>query len=104
MLIAPHPEDDAERVAALCSMLLLDTAMEERFDRITRTARRLFGVSIALISLVDDDRQWFKSRSGFELGQTGHDLSFCGHAILGAALPSFSDCRERTYAGAYRRR
>ena len=86
MLSAPRPDNDNERLAALCSMLLLDTGNEERFDRITRTAQRLFSVPIALISLVDEDRQWFKSRTGFEPAQTARDISFCGHAILGADL------------------
>ena len=86
MLTAALPDNDRERVAALCGMLLLDTGLEERFERITRTAQRAFGVPIALISLVDEDRQWFKSRSGFELAQTPRNISFCGHAILSADL------------------
>lgn len=56
---------------------------EERFDRITRLAQRLFGVSTALVTLVDEDRQWFKSRIGIDLTETPRDISFCGHAILG---------------------
>ncbi len=55
---------------------------EERFDRITRIARQLFSVPIALVSLVDEDRQWFKSRQGLDAKQTPRDISFCGHAII----------------------
>ena len=61
---------------------MLDTPAEERFDRVTRLATRLFGVPIALVSLVDEHRQWFKSRQGLEAAETGRDISFCGHAIL----------------------
>ena len=74
--------DELLRVAALCQLQILDTAPEERFDRITRMAQRLFGVPIALISLIDDDRQWFKSKQGIDASQTPRRTSFCGHAIL----------------------
>ena len=70
-------------MASLRSLGLLDTPPEERFDRITRLAQRLFGVQTALVSLVDEDRQWFKSRQGLEAVETPRAISFCGHAILG---------------------
>lgn len=76
------PDDERERLAALRSTGVLDTDPEERFDRYTRIAQALFGVKIALVSLVDADRQWFKSRQGLEARETGRDISFCGHAIL----------------------
>lgn len=77
------PVDEAERLQALQSLHLLDTDREERFDRFTRLARRLFNVPIALVSLVDADRQWFKSAQGLdEVSETPRDISFCGHAIL----------------------
>jgi GAF domain-containing protein len=60
---------------------LLDTAPEKRFDYITEKVKRYFNVSIALITLIDEDRQWFKSRQGTEVLQTHRDISFCGHAI-----------------------
>lgn len=82
MKIPPIPEDEAERLAALRSLDILDTPAEERFDRITRVARTTFGVPIALISLVDANRQWFKSRFGLDVGETPREVSFCGHAIL----------------------
>jgi diguanylate cyclase (GGDEF)-like protein len=76
------PADEPERVAQLRALSLLDTEAEERFDRVTRLAQRLFGVPIALVSLVDDDRQWFKSKQGLDVTETPRDVSFCGHAIL----------------------
>ncbi|HDY7462651.1 TPA: sensor domain-containing diguanylate cyclase [Vibrio vulnificus] len=78
------PDNEPQRIADLHSLNILDTAAEERFDRITRIARRLFDVPIALVSLVDEDRQWFKSCFGLDVSETPRDISFCGHAILGA--------------------
>ena len=76
------PENEQERLESLKSLMLLDTQPEEQFDRITRIAEALFGVGIALVSLVDTDRQWFKSKQGLDAEETGRDISFCGHAIL----------------------
>ncbi|HAS6169325.1 TPA: diguanylate cyclase [Vibrio vulnificus] len=78
------PDNEPQRIADLHSLNILDTAAEERFDRVTRIARRLFDVPIALVSLVDEDRQWFKSCFGLNASETPRDISFCGHAILGA--------------------
>ncbi|MET9224563.1 GAF domain-containing sensor histidine kinase [Lentzea sp. NPDC003310] len=74
---------DAEisRVAAVRGTGVLDTPAEERFDRITRTARRLLNAPIALVSLVDLDRQWFKSAAGLDAAQTPRSESFCSHAL-----------------------
>ncbi len=83
MLIPVQPPDEVRRLQALRSLALLDTGAEERFDRITRTAVRLFKVPIALVSLVDECRQWFKSKQGLDVAETSRDISFCGHAILG---------------------
>jgi diguanylate cyclase (GGDEF)-like protein len=76
-------DNEDERIAELRSLLLLDSSPEERFDRITRVAKQLFNVPIALVSLIDTDRQWFKSCIGLSASETGRDISFCGHAILG---------------------
>lgn len=81
MIEAPTPVNESERLATLQALQLLDTAQEERFDRVTRLARRLFDVPIVLVSLVDAERQWFKSRQGLTAAQTRRDISFCGHAI-----------------------
>jgi diguanylate cyclase (GGDEF)-like protein len=80
------PEREVQRLAALRALGILDTAPEERFDRLTRMARRLFDVPIALVSLVDQNRQWFKSCVGLDVRETDRDISFCGHAILGDSI------------------
>ncbi len=81
MLDAPIPADDDMRLADLCALDILDSEAERRFDRITQMAQRLLNVPIALVSLVDRDRQWFKSRVGLDATETPRNISFCGHAI-----------------------
>ena len=76
-----RPLDETMRLVSLHSLRLLDSAPEDRFDRITQMAKRLFDVDICLVSLVDAERQWFKSRQGLDACQTDRDVSFCGHAI-----------------------
>lgn len=76
------PPDEAERLQALRDLRILDTPPEERFDRLTRIARHVMQTPIALISLIDADRQWFKSCQGLDTRATARDISFCGHAIL----------------------
>lgn len=82
MLPPPTPADEARRLDTLRRLNILDTAAEERFDRVTRLARRLFDVPVALVSLVDENRQWFKSKAGFADSEGARQTSFCGHAIL----------------------
>ena len=77
------PPDEAERLAALRQLELLDTPPEARFDRLTEAAARALGTGAAMVSLVDESRQWFKSRLGVEEQETPRAVSFCGHAILG---------------------
>lgn len=84
-------ESEQARLVALHSLAILDTPPEERFDRITRLATRLFDVDIALVSLVDEERQWFKSRQGFSLTQTCLQESFCAHAIQGDSIFEIED-------------
>lgn len=91
MIAAPIPVDDAERLEALRSLDLLDTAPEERFDRITRIMSLAMNVPMAYISLVDSDRQWFKSSCGLNSSQTPRNISFCGHAILSDQLMVIPD-------------
>ena len=76
----PHSEE--RRLNTLRSLKLLDTEPEERFDRLTRLAKRMFDVPIALVSIVDENRQWFKSCLGLAVRETPRDISFCGHSIL----------------------
>ncbi len=80
------PQDEETRLNTLKSLDVLDTEPEERFDRLTRMSKRLFGVPIALVSLVDENRQWFKSCVGLDVSETPRDISFCGHAILGSDI------------------
>jgi len=80
------PADEATRIDTLRALNILDSSPEERFDRLTRLAKRLFGVPIALVSLVDENRQWFKSCQGLDASETSRDISFCGHAILGEEI------------------
>lgn len=86
-----YPKNEDIRVAALRSLDILDTEPEERFDRLTRIAKRLFKVPIALVSFVDINRQWFKSCQGLEVKEMPRDISFCGHAILGDDIFIISD-------------
>lgn len=78
---APIPKFEDERLRALQSLNLLSTLPEERFDRITRSASKALNAPISTISLIDDKREYYKSRVGIE--QTGGDrgASFCGHTI-----------------------
>lgn len=83
MLEPAIPDNEETRIKALHSLNILDSPAEERFDRLTRLAKQLFNVPIAVVSLVDTNRQWFKSCLGLDATETGRDVSFCGHAILG---------------------
>jgi phosphoribosyl 1,2-cyclic phosphodiesterase/CheY-like chemotaxis protein len=79
---AKLPPDEPERLRSLHATGILDSEPEERFDRYTRIAASLFQVPIAIISLVDTDRQWFKSCVGLDATETTRDMAFCAHAIL----------------------
>ena len=110
------PAAEAERLDALRSLRILDTPPEASFDRIVRLASTLFGMPIALVSLLDENRQWFKARYGLEAQSTPRDIAFCNHTIRGTrplvipdarADPRFSDnplvagpAAIRFYAGA----
>ena len=112
----PMPSDESERLAALQALAILDTKPEQAFDRLTRIAAKVFDAPIALVSLVDRDRQWFKSRHGLDATETPRQWAFCAHAILcdrpmvvpdAATDPRFSDSplvtgapHIRFYAGA----
>jgi diguanylate cyclase (GGDEF)-like protein len=78
----PLPKDEDERLAVLQSLAILDTTAEPAFERITRLASKLLKAPIALLSLVDVDRQWFKSQVGIEMSQTPRRDAFCAHAIV----------------------
>lgn len=82
MISAPIPQNETERLRALYSLELMDTAYEEDFDEIVQLASRICEVPISLITLLDYDRQWFKARIGLTSTETERSVSFCGHAIL----------------------
>jgi PAS domain S-box-containing protein len=77
----PLPENESARLEALARYEVLDTQAEEAFDTLTRLAARLLGVPMAAVSLIDSDRQWFKSRHGIAIAETQRDISFCGHVV-----------------------
>jgi class 3 adenylate cyclase len=81
-LIADRAPDETERLKELRSLELLDTDPEERFDTLTRLSAKLFHVPLAYVSLVEDDRQWLKSRCGPHASETSRQVSFCSHTIL----------------------
>ncbi|MEE4297488.1 MAG: GAF domain-containing protein, partial [Wenzhouxiangella sp.] len=85
------PRDESKRLQALHELGILDTPQEERFDRITRLVQATLGVPMSTISLVDSDRQWFKSRQNIDDSETPRDVSFCGHGILQAEIFEVSD-------------
>ncbi|RYJ03296.1 MAG: sensor domain-containing diguanylate cyclase [Acetobacteraceae bacterium] len=87
MPAAPLPANEAARLNALYSYEVLDSACEAAFDDIARLAARLTKRPIALVSLIDADRQWFKARYGLEATETSRDTAFCAHAILNPDQP-----------------
>lgn len=82
MITAELPVDEAERIAELRALRILDTPAEDRFDQIVGLAADLFDVPMAFVSMVDSERQWFKARQGICSTQTDRDVAFCAHAIL----------------------
>ncbi len=84
MMKAPFPVDEAERLKALQDFMILDTLDESQFDDLTTLASEICQSPISLISLIDSDRQWFKSKVGLSANETPRDISFCGHAIMGS--------------------
>ena len=78
----PVPKNEAKRIKVLWQYDILDTVPEEVFDELADLAALICGAPIALITLVDENRQWFKSKVGINVNETGRDVSFCAHAIL----------------------
>ena len=91
---APIPSNEQERLAALQALELLDSPPEAMFDHITALAAQICDTPIALISLVDAQRQWFKSRVGLDAEQTARELAFCAHAVHADALLEVDNALE----------
>jgi diguanylate cyclase (GGDEF)-like protein/PAS domain S-box-containing protein len=97
---APLPADEAKRLQLLRSLDLLDTPREEVFDRATRVVAELLQVPIALVSLVDEHRQWFKSRLGLDVCETARDVSFCARTLHSERLLLVGDTHtDARFAG-----
>lgn len=79
----PIPSDETERLATLRRYMILDSGTDPAFDRIVNLASHQFGVPTALVSLIDSERQWFKATCGLDADETGRDVSFCTHALMG---------------------
>jgi len=79
---APIPKNETKRIKVLWQYDVLDTVPEEVFDELTDLAAHICGAPIALITMVDENRQWFKSKVGVNINETGRDVSLCAHAIL----------------------
>ena len=94
MIEPANPPHEARRLRALLALRILDTPPEERFDRITRMAAQLFDVPMSAISMIDANRQWFKSRHGLGVSETSRSASFCGHAILEPGVFHVADASQ----------
>src|SRR5437763_16469323 len=90
-MTAPAKSNEARRLKVLWQYEILDTVPEEVFDDLTELAARICEAPIALITLVDEDRQWFKSKIGVTVNETSRDISFCAHAITQSELFIVSD-------------
>ena len=82
MQIAPTPQDEQDRLVAVHRLAILDTEPEERFDRLTREAVNILRVPISAVSILDANREWFKSCVGLDAKEGDRAVSFCGHALL----------------------
>lgn len=90
----PIPDNEELRLKALEEYNILDTLPEEEFDRLTKLASMICGVPISLISLIDRDRQWFKSNIGLDSNQTSRDISFCQYTIIGESILEVEDALQ----------
>ena len=88
---APIPANEANRLKALKKIGILDTAPEQRFDRITKLATKELKVPISTISVIDEDREWFKSCQGLDISQDNRETSFCGHALFSKGIMIIED-------------
>jgi signal transduction histidine kinase len=90
----PIPEDESGRLEVLKSLEILDTPPQEEFDDLARLASIICETPISLITLIDEDRQWFKARVGIDLPETGRDVSFCAHTIAADTMMEVQDATK----------
>ena len=86
MLTAPIPKNEKERLEALKRLAILDTKPEERFDVLTKEAVKKLKVPMSMLSILDADREWYKSCAGSIQKEGARDVSFCGHALLASDI------------------
>ena len=91
---APIPKNEDQRLASLYALSLLDTKPEARFDKFTKIATKIFRVPISTLTLVDKDREWFKSCQGLPITEGDRAISFCGHALVGNRILVVPDTKE----------
>lgn len=94
MQSAPLPDNEDARLAELKSYCVLDTEPEQQFDALTELASSILNMPIALVSLIDEERQWFKSHHGIDVSETPREFAFCSHTILQTDVFEVTDSRE----------
>ena len=95
---APVPPNEEARLNALRSSGILDTGVERAYDQLTELAAHICATPIAILSLIDSDRQWFKSKLGLTISETSRDVAFCAHTILKSDILVVQDA-ERDQRG-----
>ena len=97
---APIPKNELIRIASLYALRLLDTPAEDRFDRLTKTATQIFHVPISTLTLIDANREWFKSCQGLPKREGDRAISFCGHALVEDEILVISDTlKDERFSG-----
>src|SRR5260370_679258 len=99
MMPPKKPQNESRRLDVLWQYDVLDTMPDQAFDDLTQLAAYICGAPIASLSILGEDRQWFKSKVGLSKTETSRDISFCGHAILQNNLFIVEDAKSLSYSG-----